>query len=942
MHILGRTPRRCLQLLSVLTGCILISLPALALSAQGARSGSLVASNLRCDSRENPLGVQESTPTLSWVATAQDATLRGLNVTGYRIIVASSPANLARNDGDLWDTGKVQAKDAFQGRYSGKPLRSGKRYWWKVRVWDQHEAAGRWSESAAFTMGLQPGDWTARWITADVKVLGKDPQQDAAALPVFRHIFETHGAVKRATLFVSGLGQYEVLINGQPVTDSVLNPGWTDYRKTILYNAFDATRVLKTGRNVIAVLVGNGMYNVPRTPNRYQKLQGTFGPPKLIAQMILTHADGSEETIGTDDTWKTSKSPIIFSSTYGGEDYDSRVSPGRERAGFDDASWAPAKVTSGPGGTLKAQQIPSIKLMQTYKPVKVATPKPGINVYDLGQNFSGWPEISVSGARGSSVKLIPGELLTDDGLVTQRSFDGPVWFTYTLRGQGVERWHPRFTYGGFRYVQVQLIPAPDSQAPPRVVELTGAFIHSSARPTGIFQTSNPLFNRIHRLIDIAVESNMQSVLTDCPHREKLGWLEQTHLMGPGIFYGYDVHNLYKKMSADMEDSQLSSGLVPEIAPEYAVFENGFRDSPEWGSAVILSPWTDYRFTRDLDLLRNHYGQMQKYLDFLHTEAKDGILSEGLGDWYDMGPKPPGYAQLTGMKVTATAIYYRDLALMSQIAVLLGKTDDAARYSSVADAVRTSYNRELLHRDTNQYGTGSQTANAISLAVGLVPEERRQAVVDNLVADVRSHQNHVTAGDIGFHYVLESLNEGGRSDVICDMLSRNDPPSYGYQLKMGATALTEAWNSDPTSSQNHFMLGHAEEWFYRGLAGLDFDLSRSEDEQLVLRPEMVCGIASASASYDSVKGRISISWRRSGKSTEIDAVVPPGMTALVRVPGARKEDVRESGNPVTTAKGVSWLRRDGGYQIIRIASGAYHFVSNTSPASAAGAAVPIQH
>jgi len=280
--------------------------------------------------------------------------------------------------------------------------------------------------------------------------------------------------------------------------------------------------------------------------------------------------------------------------------------------------------------------------------------------------------------------------------------------------------------------------------------------------------------------------------------------------------------------------------------------------------------------------------------------------------------------------------------MSQIAVLLGKTDDAARYSSVADAVRTSYNRELLHRDTNQYGTGSQTANAISLAVGLVPEERRQAVVDNLVADVRSHQNHVTAGDIGFHYVLESLNEGGRSDVICDMLSRNDPPSYGYQLKMGATALTEAWNSDPTSSQNHFMLGHAEEWFYRGLAGLDFDLSRSEDEQLVLRPEMVCGIASASASYDSVKGRISISWRRSGKSTEIDAVVPPGMTALVRVPGARKEDVRESGNPVTTAKGVSWLRSCGGYQMIRIASGAYHFVSNASPASAAGAAVPIQH
>ncbi|MBS1805179.1 MAG: family 78 glycoside hydrolase catalytic domain [Acidobacteria bacterium] len=875
---------------------------------------------------------------LSWVATARNANLRGLNVTRYRVIVASSPAELIRNEGDLWDSGEVNAKNVFQSHYAGKPLRAAGTYWWKVQLWDQSDAAGSWSELATFTMGLQPDDWKAHWITADAHVLGTDPQKDAAAVPIFRHTFQTSGVIKRAILFVSGLGQYEALVNGQPVTDSVLNPGWTNYHKTILYNEFDVTNKLKIGRNAISVLLGNGMYNVPHTPNRYQKLQGSFGPPKLIAQMILTHADGSEEIVATDGSWKTSKSPVTFSSTYGGEDYDARVSPGWEQPGFDDAKWAQAKVVDGPGGQLKAQQIPSIKPIQTYRTVKVTTPKPGVTVYDLGQNFSGWPEISVRGPRGSSVKLIPGELLTDDGLVTQRSFDGPVWFTYTLAGQGIEHWHPRFTYSGFRYVQVETTPASGSTALPQVASMTGVFVHSSARPTGTFQTSNSLFNRIHKLIDVAIESNMQSVLTDCPHREKLGWLEQTHLMGPGIFYGYDVHNLYQKMSADMQDSQLPSGLVPEIAPEYAVFENGFRDSPEWGSAVILSPWTDYRFTRDLDLLRNHYEQMQKYLDFLHTEAKDGILSEGLGDWYDMGPKPPGYAQLTGMKVTATAIYYRDLSLMSQIASLLGKTDDAARYSSLASEVGKSYNRDLLHSDTNQYDTGSQTANAISLAVGLVPGERRQAVVKNLVADVRSHQNHVTAGDIGFHYVLESLNEGGHSDVICDMLSRTDPPSYGYQLKMGATALTEAWNSDPTSSQNHFMLGHAEEWFYRGLAGLDFDLSRPDGEQLMFKPEMVCGISSASASYDSLLGRISIAWHRIGERTTIDAVVPPGMTAVVRIPGQRKEDLQESGDPIEASKGVSWLRSDGGYQFIRVASGTYHLESQSAPVRGAAGAV----
>lgn len=932
MRFVRQTFSRSLPLLGRFAASALLLLPIAAVAELRSGPGTLVASELRCDSRENPMGVQDDAPTLSWIPTTHNAALRGLSPAAYRILVASSTAALARNNGDLWDSGEVKASDSLHIRYGGKPLLPGESYWWKVQIRDQRDHAGDWSQVATFTTGLSPKDWTAHWITTDAKVLGADPQKDAAAVPIFRRSFRTSRAIEKAKLFVSGLGQYEVRINGLPITDSVLNPGWTGYRKTILYNTYDVTRTLKQNQNVISVLLGNGMYNVPHTPNRYQKLQGTFGPPKIIAQLDLTFADGSKETIGTDATWKTAKSPVIFSSTYGGEDYDARIAPGWDQLGFDDARWAQATVTDGPGGELQAQQIPPIKPMHVYRPIKVTTPKAGVHVYDLGQNFSGWPDIAVHGSAGSSVKLIPGELLTNDGLVTQRSFDGPVWFTYILGGHGTERWHPRFTYSGFRYVQVETSPAPGSNTQPAVDELTGIFLHSSARRTGTFQTSDSLFNRIHQLIDVAIESNMQSVLTDCPHREKLGWLEQTHLMGPGIFYGYDAHNLYRKMAADMQDSQLASGLVPEIAPEYAVFENGFRDSPEWGSAVILSPWTDYRFTRDLDLLRSHYSQMQRYLDFLGAEAKDNILSEGLGDWYDMGPKPPGKAQLTGMKVTATAIYYRDLTLMARIASLLGKSEDVPHYKSLADSVRESYNRELLHPDTNQYDSGSQTANAISLALGLVAEERRHAVLDNLVADVRSHQNHLTAGDIGFHYVLEALNEGGRSDVICSMVSRTDPPSYGYQLKMGATSLTEAWNADPESSQNHFMLGHAEEWFYRGLAGLDFDLSRPQGEQIILRPEMVCGIASARASYSSAVGRVSIAWHRTeastGRSTEIDAVVPPGMTANVYIPAAGRNDILESGNPLARAKGVTWLRSEGENQVLRIASGEYHFVSKS--------------
>lgn len=937
-HLLQSNLRHCAAssfrvlrvLLLVVTGFALAALSARAAveSQPGAvASGTIRPTDLRCDWREDPLGVQTLKPQLSWIPAAVSPGLRGLHQTAYRILVSSSRAELDRDRGDVWDSGKVDAADLFRARYDGATLRSHTIYWWKVQVWDAQDKQSRWSEAASYATGmLHPQDWTAHWITASATLLGANPQQSAAALPVFRHAFRLHGQVTRALLFVSGLGQYEVSLNGRAVTTSVLNPGWTNYRKTVLYNTYDVTDELRAGQNAIGVLLGNGMYNVPATPGRYLKFTGTFGPPKLLLQMQIIYSDGHEEIVATDGSWKVAKSPIVFSSTYGGEDFDARIEPGWQESRYDDSAWEHAKVTDGPGGELSAQRIPPIKVMRDFRTAKVTTPKPGIKVYDLGQNFSGWPRITVAGPAGSSVKLIPGELLDEHGLVSQRSFHGPVWFTYTLAGHGIERWHPRFTYTGFRYVQVETTPARGSHARPRILDVAGEFVYSSAQQWGTFSTDNVLFSRIHNLIDMAIESNMQSVFTDCPHREKLGWLEQTHLMGAGIFYGFNVHTLYEKMAGDMADSQLPDGLVPEIAPEYTVFSNGFRDSPEWGSAVILSPWTDYRFTGDLGLLAGHYSQMQLYVDYLGTKATDHILSHGLGDWYDMGTKPPGYAQLTGMKVTATAVYYQDLTVLAKIATLLGHASDATQYSHLADAVKASYNRTLFHPESNTYDTGSQTADAISLAVGLVPDDRRQAVMDSLVADVRAHNNHLTAGDVGFHYVIEALLAGGRSDVINDMVSRTDPPSYGYQLKMGATSLTEAWNANPTSSQNHFMLGHAEEWFYRGLAGLDFDLSRPGGEQIVLRPQMVHGTHAAGATYDSAIGRIALFWQRTDRHIQIDATVPVGRSALVYVPGTSADVMSESGHPVHDAKGVVWVRSEAGEQVFRLQSGEYHFAA----------------
>ncbi|MGB6546830.1 MAG: family 78 glycoside hydrolase catalytic domain, partial [Candidatus Acidiferrales bacterium] len=726
----------------------------------------------------DPLGIDATHPLLSWElqTLSQDPSAgRGLRQTSYRILVASSPSVLAEAVGDLWDTGKTLSSRTIQIEYSGKELKSNQIYYWKLRVWDQNGIASDWSESAHWQMGLlEPGDWKAKWIAAQPDI---DPANSAATqatnqpaprpLPIFRHAFGLAKPVAQAIVYVSGLGQYELRMNGAKVSDDVLTPGWTNYRKTVLCNVYDVTSMIKSGENAVGIMLGNGMYNVPRTPGRYVKFVGSFGQPKLIFQMQIRYSDGTEAIITSDSTWKTSPGPITFSSEYGGEDYDARLEQaGWDEPGFNDAAWTAAIEVNGPGGQLSTQLIPPIKVMHIYPVVKRTVVAPGILVYDLGQNFSGWPQIKVSGHAGDTLKLVPGELLDASGLVTQRSSGGPSYFVYTLKGSGEETWHPRFSYYGFRYVQVEgaTLASAAGDGKPVVLSLEGQFVHSSAEVTGDFSSSDDLLDRIHGLIDAAMRSNMQSVLTDCPHREKLGWLEESQLLGSALMYNFDLSGLYRKIAGDIRDTQLPDGLVPDTAPEYVVFPGGFRDSPEWGSAAILDPWLEYRFYGDRALLAEQYDVMRKYADYLTTRADGHIISYGLGDWYDVGPGPLGESQLTSRGVTATAIYYLDLTVLQKVSLLLGKPDDAHKYQKLARAVRAAFNAKMLNKKTNEYDTGSQTANAMPLAVDLVPDDRREAVLNNLVQDIRNHNNHVTAGDVGFHFVVEALEDGGRSDV----------------------------------------------------------------------------------------------------------------------------------------------------------------------------------
>ncbi len=925
------------------------------LGRDGDRASDIIPVDLRVEWRTDPIGIDTRRPRLTWTLAA-DPDLRGVRQTACQAILASSEDAAKGGHGDIWDSGVLETGELRTAPGRDLDLESHTPYWYAVRVWDGHGRSDGFTRPARFLTGLMsPHDWRAAWVSdgpdwrlppGPPPAISHSPAAEPRRMPLFRRELRLDRPLARAVLSACGLGQYELRINGRRAGAGVLNPGWTNYRRTVLYDTFEVTPLLSQGVNVLGVILGNGFFNVEKYPGRYTKLVGTFGRPKLILQLSLLFADGSQDVVLSDGSWSAGAGAITLSSVYGGEDFDARLEQrGWDSPGFDvhaQSEWAPAVEVAPPGGVLRAQSIPPVTVARTYEPVRMTIPRPGVFVYDLGENFSGWPVIAVRGPAGRRVRLLPGELLDDQGLVTQRSAnarpDDAVFFDYTLAGVGLERWHPRFSYYGFRYVQVEGAAPPGLGAPgePQLLELWGEFLHTDLPPASRLSAANPLLERIHRLILQALLSNTFSVLTDCPHREKLGWLEQTHLNADTVYYNEDAVTLYEKMMRDMMDSQLPDGMVPAIAPEYVAFLNAdgtdsaFRDSPEWGAAVVLSPWATYRYTGDRQILEMGYPAMRGYADYLATRARHGIIDYGLGDWYDIGPKPPGESQLTSKALTATATYCELLLTLARIARLLGHREDARRYARLAVASRRALNTQLFHPATGAYDHGSQTANAMPLAIGLVPRARRAAVLENLVTDIRAHGNHVTAGDVGFHYVVLALMRAGRGDVLYDILTRTDPPSYGYQLARGATSLTESWNADPDESQNHFMLGHAETWLYGGLAGIRIDMSRPPAERIRIAPQAVDGIQAASARYRSALGEVAVSWHKEQGRLHLEIEIPAGAAATVEILASAVAEVLENDRPLWLAHGVTGARRAGRGVIVTLGSGQYRLNAPAAP------------
>ncbi|HEX8323892.1 MAG TPA: family 78 glycoside hydrolase catalytic domain [Tepidisphaeraceae bacterium] len=893
--------------------------------------------DLRCESTTAPTGIDAERPLLSWTLTA-DAAARGVRQTAYQIRVASSAERLAQDQADMWDSGRVATDHLAPMAYAGKPLVSGQRCFWTVRVWDNVSPGPIDAVASHWTMGLrQPEDWApATWISA-----GTEAAKSADSI-LLRRGFSTKAGLARAVVFVSGLGQYELSINGQKVGDDLLSPGWTDYKKTVLYDTFDVTDKVRAGSdNAVGLILADGMYNIKPTRGRYVKFTNSFGPPKAIALLRLEYQDGSTQTVGTDRSWTLLPSPITYSNVFGGEDYDPRrLPPHWDEPQFSTGDAAtPAVETDGPGGVLRGHSAaaPPIRAIGTHKPVTAKDLSPSVTVYDLGQNASHMPRLTVHGPAGSYVRVIPSELLGRDGYVDRASCvqdaGGPAWWQYTLAGTGREMYFPKFFYQGCRYLQVERFPAAAGGELPTIDSIEGAVVHSAAEPVGAFATSNTLFNKTYDLVRWAQRSNMMSVMTDCPHREKLGWLEELHLNGPSLRYNFKLDRLYVKEMNDMADAQLPGGLVPNIAPEYflahtAKLDDPFRNSVEWGSAFILSAWQQYHFTGDSTLLHDHYPRMLRYHAFISGMAKDSIISTGLGDWYDLGPKPPWGSQLTPPAFTGTAIYYYDTCVLADVARMLGLSDDALRLTAQAEKIKTAFNAKFLDAANGRYSTGSQCTSAMPLALGLTPPEHRAAVLNTLISDIRSRGNALSAGDVGYRFVLRALADAGRSDVIFDMNNQSDRPGYGMQIARGATALTEKWDASVGNfgSQNHFMLGQINEWFFHDLAGIQFDLATPGFERIVIKPAPVGDLTWVKASYESVRGRIVSEWTNGPAGLTMYVTIPAGTTATVFVPTPDANKVREGDGPASEASGVTFLRSENGAAVYAVGSGSFAFKS----------------
>lgn len=883
---------------------------------------------LRCELLTNPIGVDKISPRLSWQIQAKE---RNVVQTAYHILVASSPGKLAQDIGDLWDSGRQTSDNSISVFYEGKAIKSDTEVFWKVKVYT-NKGASEWSVPASWRVGLlYYKDWNRRWIGFDGYFDSDDKEAGYLSARYLRKEISITKEVQEATAYIMGLGLYELYIDGKKVGDQVLAPSLTDYTKNVKYNVFDITELLNGKEHALGVVLGNGRYYAIRQEKPYKVKN--FGFPKLQMQIRLTYTDGSQQTIHTDDSWKgTTDGPILSNNEYDGEVYDARKElQDWAKVGYDDGAWRSAEYVQEPGGTYEAQLNSNMKVMQDLQPVSITAKGEGKYIIDYGQNFAGWVKMRVQGESGTEVTLRFAESLNDDGTLFRDNLRAAkATDVYVLKGGAEEEWEPRFTYHGFRYVEVDGYPGEALTE-----NFIGRLVYDEMETVGSFTSSNALLNQIHTNAWWGIASNYKSIPVDCPQRnERQAWLGDRPVSAYGENFLFDNANFYFKWLEDIRLSQKEDGAIPDVAP---AFWRYYSDNMTWPGTYLIIADMLYQQTGDVRVLQDHYPAMKRWMAYMRARYMDeeGIITkDSYGDWC----APPatieeGRGKSADKKypnpLISTAYYYNLLQVMARFSEHTGNSQDRTGFEEAAAKMKKDFNTQF-YDTAGYYGKNTLTENILAMYFGLVEEENKEKLAQRIVTIIEKENNgHLSTGVVGTQWIMRTLTDMGRSDLAYKLATNITYPSWGYMLENGATTIWELWNGNTAhprmNSQNHvMMLGDLLVWYYEHLAGI-----KSQEngfQTIMMKPELINGLDHVDASYKSLYGAISSSWKRKKDTFEWRIAVPVNAKARVYIPAKGVPFITEQGKSITENKEIKVIGQENGRVLIELGSGEYQLLS----------------
>ncbi|RED64950.1 family 78 glycoside hydrolase catalytic domain [Cohnella lupini] len=877
---------------------------------------------LRCEYKENPIGIDAKNPRISW---RLESDKRSVNQSAYQVVVAED-----REFGKLlWDSGKVDSDQCVHVELAGLEAVSRKRYHYRVQCWDRDGESSGWSHDAYWETGvLDRGEWKAEWIGPSI---GEGANEEQS--PFLRKSFSVKEGIRHASIYATALGLYELELNGSRVGDHYFTPGWTSYEHRLQVQAYDVTDRLAGGENVIGAMLGNGWYKGFLTWGENKR--AIYGDRlALFLELHIEYEDGTEETVSTDSSWRTAGSPILMSEIYHGETYDARLERnGWSSAGYDDSEWLPVERISQSNDILIAQENDPVRKIEEIKPIGLLTTPAGDTVIDLGQNMVGWLKFTVQGEAGSEVQIHHAEVLDGEGnFYTDNMRSAKQIIRYVLKGGEPETYEPRFTFQGFRYVR--LIGFGENV---RLDDFAGVVLHTDMATTGFFECSDPLVNQLQHNIEWGLKGNFLDVPTDCPQRdERLGWTGDAQMFIRTAAYLKNVAPFFTKWSRDLKADQTNNGGVPFVIPH--VLDANSHSSAAWGDAAVICPWTIYLCYGDKRILEEQYDSMQAWISYIRDQGENELLwNTGFhfGDWLGLDSKPDSYIGATDRDYIATAFYAYSVSLVQKTATIIGKPEDAAKYGELYGRIVEAFTKEFV-TPSGRLSVPTQTAQVLGLMFGLLEGTAKDRAVAKLMELLDESKFHLTTGFVGTPYLNHVLSDNGKLDAAYQLLFQKDYPSWLYQITKGATTIWEHWDgikedgsfwSKDMNSFNHYAYGAIGDWLYRVVAGIDTDESQElvGYKRILIRPQPGGSLNWAEGRLDTMYGEIRSYWKKSddGK-TVLEVTVPANTSAEVHLPGAWLDSATESGSVLSEAAGIASATQLEGAVAVAVGSGEYEF------------------